>query len=109
MAEETHIIINETDLIDLTGLAYGKAYPGMYPTCGGSDAFNTLFAYRERVTDERLKELQGKLTGVKKEGELITLDIVKLDELWKKSPDAKALAALCLYDKLFAQKVIKDF
>merc|ERR1711948_126172 len=88
--------------VDLTALAFKGAYPGMYPSCGASDEFNRLFLYETEVTAAELENLQGRLTGVAEEGELINLQIIPLDDLWKVSPDAKALGALCLYTRLAA-------
>eukprot|EP00443_Scrippsiella_acuminata_P043679 CAMPEP_0115200614 /NCGR_PEP_ID=MMETSP0270-20121206/17210_1 /TAXON_ID=71861 /ORGANISM="Scrippsiella trochoidea, Strain CCMP3099" /LENGTH=572 /DNA_ID=CAMNT_0002614019 /DNA_START=135 /DNA_END=1854 /DNA_ORIENTATION=- len=104
LKEETGIEIHEKDLIDMTDLAFGDAYPGMYPSCGASDEFNRLFMYRQDVTAAELESLQGRLTGVAEEGEHIKLQIIPLGDLWKMSPDAKALGALCLYRRLFTSK-----
>ena len=41
------------------------------------------------------------------DGEVITLDIVPLADLWRRSPDGKTLAALYLYEKLVAEGTIK--
>jgi ADP-sugar diphosphatase len=110
LKEETGIVINEKDLVNMTDLAYGETYPGMYPSCGGTDEFNKLFLYREEVKDaEQLNSLQGKCTGVAAEGEMIKLEIIPLDDLWKTSPDAKALGALCLHDRLIASGQIPSF
>jgi len=101
LQEECDIRISENhnSLADLTEFAFGKRFKGMYPSAGGCDEFLRLFVYREEVTRERLEDLTGKLTGDREHGEMITLKIVSLDELWKEAPDAKALSALFLYDK----------
>lgn len=109
LKEETGIKINEKDLIDMTSLAFKDAYPGMYPSCGATDEFNRLFLYRANVTADELKSMQGKMTGVAAEGEVIKLEIIKLDDLWTTSPDAKALGALCLHDRLLASGKIAKF
>jgi hypothetical protein len=44
--------------------------------------------------------------GLIEHGEIITLDIVPLEDLWKLTPDGKTLAALYLYEKLVASGVI---
>ncbi len=62
-------------LVDLTSLAYGDGYRGMYPTVGGSDEFIRLFLHERDVTREFLTSLQGRLTGVAEEGEIITLQV----------------------------------
>lgn len=109
MKEETGIEIRENDLIDMTSKVYGDKYPGMYPTCGGSDEFNRLFLFRKEVTKEEIATMEGKLTGVAEEGEQIKLKIIPFNDLYKVSPDAKALAALCLHDRLIQSGEIKAF
>lgn len=64
MAEETGIVIKQEDLIDLTTLAYGDKYPGVYPTAGGSDEFIRLFLYKAEMSEEELKAIENKLGGV---------------------------------------------
>jgi len=54
LKEETGNNITETGLIDMTHLAFGYEYPGMYPSCGGSDEFNRLFLYRKEVSLEHV-------------------------------------------------------
>jgi len=109
LKEETGIVIKEADLVDMTQLAFGEEYPGMYPSCGGSDEFNRLLLYRTTVTAAELADMQGRLHGVASEGELIKLEVIPLADLWKKSPDAKALGALCLHDNLIAEGKIMPF
>merc|ERR1712039_744943 len=101
--------MGEKELIDMTALAFRGAYPGMYPSCGGTDEFNRLFLYRGAITADELKDMQGRLTGIAAEGELIKLEIVPLDDLWRMSPDAKALGALCLHDRLILSGLIENF
>lgn len=45
--------------------------------------------------------------GVLDDGEVITLDIVPLADLWRLTPDGKTLAALYLYEKLVGTGQIK--
>jgi hypothetical protein len=48
-----------------------------------------------------LQDLEGKTTGLEKEGEKIRLKLVPLNRLWKEAArDGKALAALSLYENL---------
>jgi ADP-sugar diphosphatase len=109
MKEETGLAIAQTDLIDMTQLAYKDAFPGMFPTCGGSDEFNRLFLYRKEMSAAEIESMQGKLTGVIEEGEMIKLQIIPFDDLWQISPDAKALAALCLHDNLIREGEIPEW
>ena len=59
-----------------------------------------MFVFRREVEPAVLTELQGRLTGLMAEGEYIKLDIIPLGDLWKSTPDAKALCALALFDCL---------
>ncbi|KAF2100744.1 ADP-sugar diphosphatase [Rhizodiscina lignyota] len=106
--EETGMRVAESDLLDMTKLAFpdSKELTGeslqaaMYPSPGGSDEFIPLFLHQRRVPRAQLKEWQGKLTGLREEGEKITLRLVKLRDLWKVTRDGKTLAAIALYEGL---------
>jgi len=106
LKEETGIDIPEDELVDLTSLAYKGAHVGMYPSAGGCDEVIRLYLYRTVVNREQLNGYQDKLTGVIEEGEIISLKVVPLDDLWLHAPDAKALSALYLYNKLMETGVI---
>jgi ADP-sugar diphosphatase len=109
LKEETGIHIKEKDLINMSKLAWRDQYPGMFPSCGGSDEFNPLFLYRQEMSEEEIQFLQGKFTGVAEEGEMIKLEIIEFDDLWKVSPDSKALCAIYLHDQLVNAKEIEPF
>jgi hypothetical protein len=94
--------------VDLTELAWGGDFKGMIPSAGGCDEFLKLFVFRRAVEPEVLSELQGRLTGLVTEGEHITLQIIPLSDLWKTTPDAKALGALALFDYLKAQGTLPE-
>jgi ADP-sugar diphosphatase len=50
---------------------------------------------------EEIDGMKGKLTGLRKEGEKITLMICPLSQLWRVGArDAKTLAAVALYEGL---------
>ncbi|KAI8884594.1 hypothetical protein K501DRAFT_79128 [Backusella circina FSU 941] len=72
----------------------------MYPSAGGSDEFLRLFVCIKEMTDGQIDELQGKLTGLREQGENITLKLVELENAWRYSPDAKLLSSLTLYQAL---------
>lgn len=73
----------------------------MYPSAGGCDEYIKIFAHEKQVSRAQLREWQGKLTGLREEGEMITLKVVPLEELWLEGGmDAKALAALTMYTQL---------
>lgn len=98
--EECHIVISEDELIDMTQLAYGDQWNGMIPSAGGCDEFIKLYMFRRSVEPQVIKDLEGRLTGLPDEGERIKLHLVKLHDLWKETPDAKALSALTLFSEL---------
>jgi ADP-sugar diphosphatase len=91
LQEECGIHITEQSLIDLTELAYGEKYRGVCPSGGGCDEYLRLMYCQLSMTEEEIRTLQGKLGGLREHGELITLRIVKLSEVWKECCDAKAL------------------
>eukprot|EP01052_Picozoa_sp_SAG31_P004648 SAG31_NODE_195_length_20708_cov_9.627638_2_plen_508_part_00 len=108
MREETGLLINIQDLVDLTELAYGERFRGILPSAGGCDETVRLFLYRQSVSVSFLKMMDGRLTGNTGEGEQIILRLMGLDEAWNVSPDAKLLSALCLYDRLKSQGKIPE-
>src|SRR5687767_7709824 len=97
--EETGITIKDQDLIDMTELAYGKQYKGVYPSPGGCDEFIRLCLCIKDMKRNDVQELEGRLGGLKEHGEIIVVRLMKLSELWK-IPDMKALSALTLYESL---------
>ena len=107
--EELNMTIPADELVDLTQLAIpdmkvgrGEEVPqGMFPSAGGCDEFIPIFLHEKRVKREDLMTWEGKLTGLREEGERITLKMVKLEDLWKEGArDAKALGAWALYEGL---------
>ncbi|KAF2686434.1 NUDIX family hydrolase [Lentithecium fluviatile CBS 122367] len=119
LKEEVGIEIKEDDLFDMSKLATEQipTYPwakgktpgplsesienSMYPSAGGCDEFLPLMLCQKRLTVEHMEKLDGKKTGLRKEGERIRLRLVPLKDLWKEGGrDAKALAALALYESL---------
>ncbi|WEW56641.1 hypothetical protein PRK78_002089 [Emydomyces testavorans] len=116
--EETGLLIRQGELIDMTALtldliacteeagakgeiAGEKLQNGVYPSPGGSDEFIPLFLCHKRMDRSEIEKLQGQLTGLRKEGEKITLKLVPLEELWKVGVrDGKTLAAWALYQGL---------
>jgi ADP-sugar diphosphatase len=108
IAEETGLEIPEKELIDMTKLALPQPpdseeslQQAFYPSAGGSDEFVPLFLWQKRVPRDQLKDWQGKLTGLRDEGEKITLMLVKLEDVWKAGGrDSKALAGWAFYEGL---------
>ncbi|EAS30480.3 NUDIX family hydrolase [Coccidioides immitis RS] len=114
--EETGLSIQQDELLDMTALTLGpttreptipenevkeKLQVGVYPSPGGSDEFIPLFLCQKRMKRVEIDQLQGQLTGLRKEGEKITLKLVPLEQLWKEGArDGKSLAAWALYNGL---------
>merc|ERR1712003_299425 len=67
MRERLGIQINESELINLTELAYGQDFPGVYPSCGSCDEFSQIFLYRKVIDAATFAELNKKPTA--EEGE----------------------------------------
>lgn len=82
------------------------ALRGMYPSVGACDEFLRLLFFRKDVTPQELDALRGKATGKMEEGELITLEVVPYDALWRAAPDAKTLASLLLLERLQAEGAV---
>ena len=56
-----------------------------------------------------MNDLKGKATGLRNEGEMITLKLVPLENAWKEGArDGKTLAALALYTNLQAAGKLPD-
>jgi ADP-sugar diphosphatase len=106
--EELGMEIREDELINLTELAIpensaeGEETPrAMFPSAGGCDEYIPLFLCEKRIPREQLKTWTGKLTGLRDEGEKITLKLVRLEHLWwEGARDAKALGAWSLFEGL---------
>ncbi|KAH9549215.1 hypothetical protein CY35_10G007400 [Sphagnum magellanicum] len=96
--EETGIHIKTSELVDLTALLDESTGRRMFPSPGGSDEEITLLLYRGYVKQEVISSLQGQETGLRDHGELIKVHVVPYNTLWRSSPDAKALAAIALYE-----------
>ena len=107
--EELGLEISESELINLTELAIPeKKREGeeglpraLFPSAGGCDEYVPIFLHVKRVKREQLKEWTGKLTGLRDQGEKITLKLVRLEDLWwEGARDAKALGAWALWEGL---------
>jgi len=101
--EETGLEIHESKLVDLTELAYNGRFQGVYPSIGGTDEFIRIFVFKEEMDEARIRALHERHTGLAEEHEKITLQVVPLGSLWRETSDAKALAALTLFNQLKAE------
>jgi ADP-sugar diphosphatase len=96
LKEETGLVINSSDLEDLTE---DLGYNVVYPSCGGCDEFMKFFLYRTKMANDKIESLRNKCTGAYEEGENIKLKVVPFDRMADHSPDMKTLTALYLYEQ----------
>ncbi|KAL8543847.1 hypothetical protein ACS0TY_004415 [Phlomoides rotata] len=96
--EETGLHLNLEDLVDLTAFLDPSTGCRVFPSPGGCDEDLGVFLYRGSVDKEKIKQLQGKETGLRDDGELIRLRVVAYNNLWRMTPDAKTLMAIALYE-----------
>jgi ADP-sugar diphosphatase len=98
LEEECGIHIDPHELVDLTALSCQLAVDqghlpeaGIATSPGGCDEM-VRFLYLERlVTREELEAMKDRLTGLREQGEVITLRVVPMEDVWKVSGDAKAM------------------
>jgi ADP-sugar diphosphatase len=108
--EECGLKVEESELSNLSDLALAGVEPAvkgenlgnvMFPSPGACDETIPIFLCEKRVPRSQIQELEGNLTGLRSEGEKITLKLVKLQEVWKHGGrDGKTLAAVALYNGL---------
>ena len=108
--EELGLEITEDQLTCLTELAFSSTEndstdeglaQAMFPSAGGCDECVRIFAHERVVPRAQLDSWTGKLTGLRDEGERITLKLVPMQDLWKEGArDSKALSALALWEGL---------
>jgi len=108
LREETGLEIKSEQLLDLTALITTVRdlddvnsplkYDGMYPSPGGADESIRLYLYRAIVSGTIIKEMPNALTG-SGPTEVITLELMKLEEVWHSVPEAKVLSSLYLYER----------
>ena len=96
LEQETGITLNSDQLSKLVPIV---------PSAGGTCEVVYLFSCEIECTKEKLEEFQGKLTGLIKEGEVITLQVLSLEDTNKmidegnQPIDGKLLAALRAYER----------
>ncbi|KAG6103367.1 hypothetical protein E4U31_002870 [Claviceps sp. LM219 group G6] len=115
--EELGLEIHEDQLVCLTQLANdavkvseeeGEQLPAaVFPSAGGCDEYVTIYCYEKRIPRAQLKDWSGRLTGLRSEGEKITLKVVHMKDLWKEGArDAKCLAAVALWEGLKRENLL---
>lgn len=86
-------------MVDITELACQEAKEaghvpcsGIAPSPGGSDEFLSFLYAEHYVTSKEIEQMKGKMTGLREEGEYITLSVVPMEDVWKLAVgDAKAI------------------
>ncbi|KAL4592843.1 hypothetical protein LXL04_005849 [Taraxacum kok-saghyz] len=96
--EETGIQINSSEMIDLTSFLDPSTGCKVIPSPGGCDEELSLFLYKGSVSEDVIKQLQGKETGLREHGEMIKVHVVPYDTLWRMTPDAKVLMSIAIYE-----------
>lgn len=96
--EEVGIRLNREDMVDLTAFLDPSTGCRFSPSPGGCDEEISLFLYRGQVDKEVIVQLQGKETGLREHGELITVHVVAYENLWHVTADGKTLVAIALYE-----------
>ncbi|KAF9770872.1 hypothetical protein IL306_011526, partial [Fusarium sp. DS 682] len=99
---ELGVTIHQDELTNLSELATPKdsenLAQAMFPSAGGCDEHITIFSYEMRIERKKIREWSGRLTGLRENGEKITLKVVPMSEAWREGArDAKCLAALALW------------
>lgn len=121
MEEEACLRVAEHDLVNLSELALQnessiasspsviseRVEAATYPSPGATDEYLPLFLCQKRLTRAHMDWLKGKATGLRDEGESITLKLVPLRRVWREAGrDGKALAALALYEGLKGEGLV---
>jgi hypothetical protein len=113
--DETAMRIPKDELIDMTKLALEDASTkslrdAMYPSPGGSDEYISLLLWEKELSRMRIMDVRDQLTGNRHQGEMITLKLVKYEDLWKEgAKDGKTLAALALYEALIREGKLENY
>jgi len=101
MEEELGFRPNLEDLVSLSDLANHER--GFFPSVGGCDETIRLYYVCYEVDEDTLHKLDGRKTGLAKEGEYIRLTYRPFAELWKLT-DSKILIAWALFKELVLEK-----
>ena len=98
MEEECGFKLRPSEFIDLTELGCRDAFEagnipcaGIAPSPGGCDEFIRYMYVERLLSGSDIEKMKGRLSGLREEGEYITLRIVPLRDLWKVSADNKAM------------------
>lgn len=114
--EECGLRVASHELVDLTQLAFQSTMEeeddddlGIAPSPGGCDErVRYLYLEKSIANDRELQDLKGRLQGLRDHGELITLRVVPMKDVWKISQDAKAMISLFLLEKLRSEELLPE-
>lgn len=115
--EETGFKIPSNELINMTELALQNSehaetnlHSAMYPSPGGCDESIALFLWEKELDRQEIEDLRGKLTGVRKQDEMITLRVKPYEDVWKEGVrDSKTLGAWALYEGLNRSDILENY
>lgn len=93
LKEECGLEIMPEEMLEL-----GSSQEGYAVSPGGSDEYLTLFLVEKQVSVDELKDLQGRLGGLRDEGERIQIELVKFSDVIGKTRSLSVLAAIALYN-----------
>jgi ADP-sugar diphosphatase len=95
MEEECGIILDDpSQFVDLTHLAFQgrkQGSAGVPMSQGGCDERIKFLYLEKQVTRAQLDQMRNRTTGLRDEGEFITLRVVPYDDVWRISADSKAI------------------
>jgi ADP-sugar diphosphatase len=97
VSEETGIDISEADLIDLVKEIYGEVSHGIFLAPGTTNDNTGILLAEIEVSEEELRDIQGRVGGATNEQEDTIVRIVPFESAVLELMDAKSLTALMLY------------
>jgi len=101
LSDTIGVQINDSNIIDLSGLAFNENMGNHMKVCvADSDENMHVFVYRASVSHAQLATFQNKLTGDVTPGQAFALKVVPLKNIWKETNDAKLLSTIYLYNIL---------
>ncbi|KAG5933809.1 hypothetical protein E4U59_006611 [Claviceps monticola] len=108
--EDQLVCLNQLadDAVKDSGKGRGEQLPAaVFPSAGGCDEYVTIYCYEKRIPRAQLNDWSGRLTGLRSDGEKITLKVVHMKDLWKEGArDAKCLAAVALWEGLKGENLL---
>lgn len=104
IGEETGIV-KIGKLVNMTDYIYGQNHPGVSTSDGLLNERVELLLSEEKITTSELEEMQGRIAGLKEEGEETEVVVVPIDEAMRLAPDAKTIAALYLYRRIEIDRI----